>query len=190
MYMLSISFTTNLGCCRVCDNHIIHHGCMHDISHINQNTDQTQHSSCPCMYILSISFTTNSGCCRICVNHIIHHGCIHARYLLHHSQQTPNTSILCVNDKIIVEARQHSKWRQQHPCCNNSDPLHLLSRSKQVTIFRLPTGYNHLSHYLLAKLRAGQSEFCPCQTGSMCTCMLAPASITTHTKHSILHVNI
>lgn len=71
--------------------------------------------------------------------------------------------------KTIIKAKQHSKWMQQHPQYNRKDPYHLLTRSEQVLIFRLRTGHNRLNHHLFTKFRIGQSDQCPCQTGSMTT---------------------
>lgn len=41
----------------------------------------------------------------------------------------------------------NSKWLQQHPHYDRSDPYHLLSRSEQATVFRLHTGHICLSHH-------------------------------------------
>jgi hypothetical protein len=71
--------------------------------------------------------------------------------------------------KTIIRAKQHNKWMQQHPRYNPNVPFHLLSRSEQVLIFRLRTGHNRMNHHLFNKFRIGQSDQCPCQTGSMTT---------------------
>ena len=71
--------------------------------------------------------------------------------------------------KTIIKAKQHNKWMQQHPRFNRTDPYHLLSRTEQVLIFRLRTGHNCMNHHLYTKFRIGQSDQCPCQTGSMTT---------------------
>ena len=71
--------------------------------------------------------------------------------------------------KTIIKAKQRKKWAQQHPQFNPNDPYHLLTRSEQVAIFRLRTGHNRLNHHLFHKFRIGQSDQCPCQTGSMTT---------------------
>ncbi|KAK7092397.1 hypothetical protein V1264_008145 [Littorina saxatilis] len=71
--------------------------------------------------------------------------------------------------KTIIKAKQHKKWLQQHPHYNKNDAFHLLTRSEQVLIFRLRTGHNRMNHHLFTKFRIGQSNQCPCQTGSMTT---------------------
>ncbi|KAK7088534.1 hypothetical protein V1264_022444 [Littorina saxatilis] len=63
--------------------------------------------------------------------------------------------------KTIIKAKQHKKWLQQHP--------HYTYCSEQVLIFRLRTGHNRMNHHLFTKFRIGQSDQCPCQTGSMTT---------------------
>jgi len=69
----------------------------------------------------------------------------------------------------IIKARQRRKWMQEHPCFNKNDPYHLLTRSEQVTLFRLRTGHNRLNYHLYTKFKIGQSDLCPCQTDSMTT---------------------
>ena len=64
---------------------------------------------------------------------------------------------------------QLRQWHQQHPRYNSSDPFHLLPRRQQVAIFRLRTGHNRLNHHLFTKFRIGQTEQCPCGTGSQTT---------------------
>ena len=71
--------------------------------------------------------------------------------------------------KTIIRAEQLRQWHQQHPRYNSSDPFHLLPRREQVVIFRLRTGHNRLNHHLFTKFRIGQSEQCPCGTGSQTT---------------------
>jgi ribonuclease HI len=71
--------------------------------------------------------------------------------------------------KTIIRAKQHNHWLQQHPQHKQNDPYHLLSRPEQVILFRLRTGHNRMNHHLFTKFRIGQSDQCPCQTGSMTT---------------------
>ena len=71
--------------------------------------------------------------------------------------------------KTILKAKQHSKWRHKHPRYNKADPYYLLTRRKQVTVFRLRTGHNRLNYRLYSKLRIGHTEQCPCGTGSQTT---------------------
>ena len=66
--------------------------------------------------------------------------------------------------KTILKAKQHSKWRHKHTRCNKADPYYLLTRRKQVTVFRLRTGHN-----LYSKLCIGHTVQCPCGTGSQTT---------------------
>ena len=54
----------------------------------------------------------------------------------------------------------------EHPRYNKTDPYDLLTRRKQVTVFRLRTGHNHLNYHLYSKLCIGHTEQCPCGTGS------------------------
>jgi len=71
--------------------------------------------------------------------------------------------------RTIIKAHQHSKWVKKHPKFNKDDPFHKLSRAEQVIIFRLRTGHNRMNHHLYKKLKIGQTDQCPCQTGSMTT---------------------
>ena len=75
----------------------------------------------------------------------------------------------------LVETILHGQKRFRDT--DSSGPYHLLSRSEQVTFFRLFSGHNRLSHHLPAKFRTGLSEPCPCQTGSMATEHLLPACL-------------
>ena len=68
--------------------------------------------------------------------------------------------------KTIPKAKQHSKWRLEHPRYNKADPYYLLTRREQVTVFRLRTGHSRLNHHLYSKLHIGHTEQCPCGTGS------------------------
>ena len=71
--------------------------------------------------------------------------------------------------KTILKAKQHSKWRLEHPRHKEEDPYYLLTRWEQVTVVRLRTGHNHLNYHLYSKLRIGHTEQCPCGTGSQTT---------------------
>ena len=71
--------------------------------------------------------------------------------------------------KTIPKAKQHNKWRHEHPRYNKADPYYLLTRREQVTVFRLRTGHNRLNYHLYSKLRIGHTEQCPCGTGSQTT---------------------
>ena len=71
--------------------------------------------------------------------------------------------------KTIIKAKQQTKWKRQHPHHNSADPYYLLTRREQVAIFRLRTGHNRLKHHLYSKFRIGESEQCPCGTGSQTT---------------------
>ena len=60
--------------------------------------------------------------------------------------------------KTITKATQlHTECLQQYPHYNRPSRHHLLSRSEQVTIFRMRIGHNRLKHPLLAKFEIGQS---------------------------------
>ena len=71
--------------------------------------------------------------------------------------------------KTILKAKQHSKWRHEHPLYNKADPYYLLTRWEQVTVLRLRTGHNRLNYHLYSKLHIGHIEQCPCGTGSQTT---------------------
>ena len=71
--------------------------------------------------------------------------------------------------KTIIKAKQHDRWKQQHPHHNKQDAYHQLPRADQVLIFRLRTGHNRLNHHMYTKFKIGPSEHCPCQTSSMTT---------------------
>ena len=70
---------------------------------------------------------------------------------------------------IILDTKQHSKRRYEHPRYNKADPCYLLSRWEQVTVFRPKTGHNPLSYHLHSKLSISHTEQCPCGTGSQTT---------------------
>ena len=57
--------------------------------------------------------------------------------------------------KAITEAKQHSKWMQQHPHHNSADPYYLLDRWDQVLVFWLRTSNNHLNNHQYSKLCIG-----------------------------------
>ena len=85
-----------------------------------------------------------------------------------HQEQT-DRSTSYTEAKTIIRAEQLRQWHQQHPRYDRSDPFHLLPRREQVVIFRLRTGHNRLNHHLFTKFHIGQSEQCPCGTGSQTT---------------------
>ena len=59
--------------------------------------------------------------------------------------------------------------KESHPAFNPKDPYYQLSRQEQVLIFRLRTKHNRLRHHLFHKFRIGQTDQCPCGTGSQTT---------------------
>ena len=59
--------------------------------------------------------------------------------------------------KTILKAKQHSKWRHEHPRYNEADPYYPLTGLEQVTVFRPRTGHNRLNYHLYSKLRIGLS---------------------------------
>ena len=69
--------------------------------------------------------------------------------------------------ETILNAKQHSKWRYQRPWYNKADPYYVLTRQKQMTVFR--TGHKRLNYHLYCKLCIGHAEQCPCGTGSQTT---------------------
>ena len=71
--------------------------------------------------------------------------------------------------ETIFKAKQHSKWKHEHPRYNKADPCYLLTRREQVTVFRLRTGHNRLNCHLYSNLHIGHTEQCPCCTGSQTT---------------------
>ena len=71
--------------------------------------------------------------------------------------------------RTLIKASQHSNWLSQHPKYNKADPYYLLTRAQQVVIFRLRTGHNRMNYHLFTKLKIGQTDQCPCKTGSMTT---------------------
>ena len=70
--------------------------------------------------------------------------------------------------KTILKAKQHSKWRLEQPRYK-TDPYYLLTRQKQVTVFRLRTGHTYLNYHLYSQLHSGHTEQCPCSTESQTT---------------------
>ena len=71
--------------------------------------------------------------------------------------------------KTIIKSMTKSAWKQRHSAHNPKDPYYRLSRQEQVVIFRLRTKHNRLRHHLFHKFRIGQSDQCPCGTGSQTT---------------------
>ena len=84
-------------------------------------------------------------------------------------KQQDDKSTTYQEEKTIIRARQQTKWLQQHPKHNRADPYYQLTRREQVAIFRLRTGHNRMNAHLFNKFHVGQSDQCPCQTGSMTT---------------------
>ena len=78
-----------------------------------------------------------------------------------------NTSTNLKEATTIIKAHQRAQWLEQHPKFKPDDPLHKLTRAEQVIIFRLRTGHNRLNYHMHRKFNIGQSDQCPCQTGSM-----------------------
>ena len=66
-------------------------------------------------------------------------------------------STSCAEVKTILKAKQHSKWRLEHPRYNKADPYYLLTTREQVTMFRLRTGHNRFYYHLYSKLRIGHT---------------------------------
>ena len=77
------------------------------------------------------------------------------------SREQKDRSTTFKEAKIITKARQHCKWLQQLLGHNKSIPYYLLSRSQQVTVFRLCTGHTRLNHHLSTKFRISQSNPAP-----------------------------
>ena len=71
--------------------------------------------------------------------------------------------------KTIVKARIGARWKEKHPNFNPRDAYYQLCRHEQVIIFRLRTKHNRLKHHLFHKFKIGQSDQCPCGTGSQTT---------------------
>ena len=69
--------------------------------------------------------------------------------------------------KTLIKAIQHQRWSEKHPDYKSNDPYHKLDRADQVIIFRLRTGHNRLNYHLYQKFKIGQTDQCPCGTGSM-----------------------
>ena len=63
-----------------------------------------------------------------------------------------NKSTTLREAKTLIQAKQNSKWMQEHPQHNKKDPYHLLSRQEQVIIFRLRTGHNRMKKHIFDKL--------------------------------------
>ena len=85
------------------------------------------------------------------------------------TQEQTDRSTTYHEAKTIIKAKEQSRWKQQHPRHNRADPYYLLTRREQVAIFRLRTGHNRLRHHLFTKFHIGESEQCPCKTGSQTT---------------------
>lgn len=77
------------------------------------------------------------------------------------SREQEDRSTTFKEAKTITKVRQHCNWLQQHPGHNKSNPYCLLSRSQQVTVFRLCTGHTRLNHHLSTKFRISQSNPAP-----------------------------
>ena len=73
--------------------------------------------------------------------------CLATRLLIFWQRKTQQTSKSTSYSEVktILKAKQHSKWRHKHSQYNKADPYNLLTRRKQVTLFRLRTGHNCLN---------------------------------------------
>ena len=80
-----------------------------------------------------------------------------------------NLDISYDEKKTIVKAVANRKWMQQHPNFNPKDNMKKLNRSDQVMMFRLRTGHNKMNFHLYHKLKIGETDSCPCNTGPMNT---------------------
>ena len=71
--------------------------------------------------------------------------------------------------KTIIKSNTEAMWKESHPAFNPKDPYYQLRRQEQVLIFRLRTKHNRLRHHLFHKFRIGETDQCPCGTGSQTT---------------------
>lgn len=67
--------------------------------------------------------------------------------------------------KTIIKVKQRDLWNQKHPHFDENDAYHSLTRSEQVTIFRLRTGPNRFKHHM-HRLRICDTDQCLCGNGS------------------------
>ena len=61
------------------------------------------------------------------------------------------------------------KWKEEHPSFNPKDSILKLNRTDQVVLFRLRTGHNKMKAHMYNKLKIGETDRCPCNTGPMNT---------------------
>ena len=80
-----------------------------------------------------------------------------------------DTAVSYEDEKTIIKSLLQRKWHTEHPDYNKNDAYYNLSRADQVIMLRLRTGHNRLNAHLYNKLRIGQTEQCPCNTGPMTT---------------------
>ena len=74
-----------------------------------------------------------------------------------------------VTKETIIRTLTEKKWQQNHPNHHNADSYCCLTRSEQITLFRLRTGQNRLNVHLFHKLKTDRSEMCPWDTVPMTT---------------------
>ena len=80
-----------------------------------------------------------------------------------------NHEVSFEEEKTTLKSLAHKKWHQQHPNYNKKDDYYCLKREDQVILFRLRTGHNRMRAHMYNKMKIGQTEMCPCNTGPMTT---------------------
>ena len=84
--------------------------------------------------------------------------------------------------KTILKAKQHSKWRHEHPQYNKAGSYYLLTRQEQVTVFRFRTGHNRLNYHLYSKLCIGHTDVPVVLAVRQQNIYCSPAPSTSHSE--------
>ena len=72
-------------------------------------------------------------------------------------------------EKVKIKTYHKTKWKNQHPNHNPSDPFYKLSKQDQTIIFRLRTNHNRFNEHMFKMFKIGTSDQCSCMAGCQTT---------------------
>lgn len=142
-----------------------------DALSVLQFLKSNQEKDCPLTKALAELSETHNVTLQWVPSHCNLYGNEMADHLAKEGCQLPQEDLAVTYDeaKAIIKTKSEALWKEAHPAFNPKDPYYQLSRQEQCLIFRLRTKHNRLRHHLFHKFRIGQTDQCPCGTGSQTT---------------------
>ena len=103
------------------------------------------------------------------VQHVLENGNEKADQLAKEGSMLDQENLNISNNekRTIIKAMAMKKWKEEHPSFNPKDNILKLNRIDQVVLFRLRTGHNKMKAHMYNKLKIGETDRCPCNTGPM-----------------------